>query len=81
MYQTYLKTISIALIMVGMSASIYGQMPIYSFSFDEGLEGWTPEGISSGNPDSSANALWVWAENGDAGSGAFNNGTTPIGSA
>ncbi len=80
MYHSLIKTLATALFILGVGTFLTAQMPIYSFSFDEGLEGWTAEGISSSNPDSAANALWVWAPEGNPGSGAWNSGATPIGS-
>ncbi|NND06816.1 MAG: T9SS type A sorting domain-containing protein [Saprospiraceae bacterium] len=81
MYQSYLQTLATVLLTLGTIVTMSAQMPIYSYPFDEGLEGWTPEGISSSVADSSANALWVWTPTGDAGTGAYNPGTTPIASA
>ncbi len=81
MYQSYLQKLTTLILIVGLAQSLVAQEPIYSYSFTDSLEGWTPEAISSSNPDSSGNALWVWTPNGNAGSGAFNNGATPIGSA
>ena len=80
MYQSYLQTFTAVLLTLCAVVTVSAQMPIYSFAFDEGLEGWTPEGISSSVADSSANSLWIWAPNGDAGSGAYNTGATPIAS-
>jgi len=52
----------------------YGQNIIYSYTFDEGLEGWTTQGISSLEADKADSAIWVWTADGDASTGAYNGG-------
>ena len=80
MYQSTIQALTTIFLVIVISFAANSQTPIYSFTFDEGLEGWTPEGISSAVPDSAANALWIWSENGDANTGAFSDGIGPIGS-
>ncbi|MCB0688807.1 MAG: T9SS type A sorting domain-containing protein [Saprospiraceae bacterium] len=75
MYHSTIQTLTTIFTVMVLTITAYGQTEIYTFTFDNDLEGWTTTGISD------TNAVWVWAPNGDAGTGAFNSGQTPIGSA
>ncbi|NND34986.1 MAG: T9SS type A sorting domain-containing protein [Saprospiraceae bacterium] len=74
MYRSTIQTLTTIFTVMAMAISGYGQNAIYTFTFDSDLEGWTTTGISD------TDAVWVWAPNGDAGTGAFNSGQTPINS-
>ncbi len=74
MYQPTIQTLTTIFVVMALAMTGYGQTAIYTFTFDNDLEGWTTEGISD------TAAVWVWAPNGDAGTGAFNSGATPINS-
>ncbi len=80
MYWSTIQTLTAILSFSLLLSNSVAQTPILTFSFDEGLEEWTPVGLASSDPTKADSALWVWAPNGDAGSGAFNNGNVPIGS-
>ena len=80
MYQSTIQALTTIFLVIVISFAANSQTPIYSFTFDSDLEGWTAEGISSAEPDSAANALWIWSENGDASTGAFSDGIGPIAS-
>ncbi len=74
MYQSTIHALTTIFTVMAFAMTSYGQTAIYTFTFDNDLEGWTPVGISD------SLALWTWAPNGDAGTGAFNSGQTPIAS-
>ena len=71
MYMSFTTKFSLLTLSLFLLINVYGQEPIYNFAFDADLEGWTTAGISSLNPDSAANAVWVWASDGTASSGAY----------
>ena len=70
--KNYTKIIAVILLcaIVNISFSI-AQIPIYNFSFDNDLDGWSTIGVSSLNPDSAANAVWMHTSSGAASLGAF----------
>ncbi|MCB0667379.1 MAG: T9SS type A sorting domain-containing protein [Saprospiraceae bacterium] len=74
MYQSTIQTLTTIFTVMVLTITAYGQTEIYTFTFDNDMEGWTSTGLSD------TDAVWVWAPNGDAGTGAFNNGQTPIAS-
>ena len=80
MYKSTIRTLATIFSCFALTVVGHSQTPIFSFTFDEGLEDWTPVGISSSDATKADSALWVWAPEGNAGTGAFNAGTNPIGS-
>ena len=72
MYQSTIQTLTTIFTVMVFAITTYGQTAIYTFTFDNDLEGWTTTGISD------TTAVWVWTPNGDAGTGAYNDGTRPI---
>ena len=70
----YIKTTSLTLlslfiiILPGIA-----QIPIYNFSFDSNLDGWTTVGVKSNSPDSAANAVWMHTADGTATLGAYSS--------
>lgn len=74
MYHSTIQTLTTIFTVMVLAITAYGQTEIYTFTFDNDLEGWTTTGVSD------TDAVWVWAPNGDAGTGAFNSGQTPIAS-
>ena len=80
MYWSNIQTLTTIIAFTILFSDAGAQTPILTFSFDEGLEDWTPVGLASSDPTKADSALWVWSPNGDAGSGAFNMGNVPISS-
>ncbi len=80
MYNSTIQTLATIFIFFATIVVGHSQTPIYSFTFDEGLDDWTAVGISSSDPERGDSALWVWAPEGNAGTGAFNSGNIAIGS-
>lgn len=74
MYQSTIKPLTTIIAVACLAAVSYGQNIIYQYTFDDDMEGWTAVAVSSDE------ALWVWAANGDAGTGAYNDGSRPIAS-
>ncbi len=65
-------TTLIAMLFMAISAQAQDSIdPIYSFPFNDSLDGWTTVGISSLVQDSAANAVWVHTPNGTAETGAY----------
>ncbi len=80
MYQKTIQSLTTIFAFFTIIASTNSQNAIYSFTFDSDLDGWTTVGVSSADTSKAALAVWAWTANGDAGTGAYNSGETPIGS-
>ncbi len=70
---TFLTLLFLLTATISLSAQtlIWGGPTDPNSTFDGGLNDWTTVGISSANTDSSANAIWVWTEDGTMSEGAF----------
>ena len=80
MYKSTIQSLTTIFILFAMVVEGHSQTPLFSFTFDEGLDDWTPIGIASSDASKADSALWVWTPDGNAGTGAFNSGEVGIGS-